>query len=121
MVKFQSSSTTALISFPSNFCNFVTSKDELIGKVFPDIDVNYLNHDWLSGRAILAAKNKDVNEINFKIQNEIGGQMHSFKSVDWVVNEDEATNYPTEFLNSLDLPGVPQYILQLKVGYSLYA
>lgn len=108
--------TTGLISFASNFCNFVTSKDELICKVFPDIGVNYLNHDWLSGRAILAAKNKDVDEINFKIQNQIGGPMHSFKSVDCVVNEDEATNYPTEFLNSLDLPGVPQHILQLKVG-----
>ncbi|XP_043259365.1 uncharacterized protein LOC122403185 [Colletes gigas] len=108
--------TTGLISFPSNFCNFVTSKDELIRKVFPDIVVNYLNHDWLSERAILAAKNKDVNEINFKIQNQIGGPMHSFKSVDCVVNEDEATNYPTEFLNSLDLPGVPQHILHLKVG-----
>ncbi|XP_036317731.1 ATP-dependent DNA helicase pif1-like [Rhagoletis pomonella] len=33
-----------------------------------------------------------------------------------MTNEDEATNYPTEFLNSLDLPGLPPYNLQLKVG-----
>ena len=39
----------------------------LIGKVFPDIVVHYLHHDWLSDSAILVAKNKDVNEINFKI------------------------------------------------------
>jgi hypothetical protein len=32
---------------------------------------HYQNHQWLSERAILAAKNNDVNAINFSIQNEI--------------------------------------------------
>jgi len=32
---------TGLILFPSNFCEFTSSKEELITKVFPSIEVNY--------------------------------------------------------------------------------
>ncbi|CAB3220693.1 unnamed protein product [Arctia plantaginis] len=99
--------SSGLISFLNNFCNFVSSKDELINNVFPDIISNYKNNEWLSERAILAAKNKDVDDLNYIIQNKIIGTMHSFKSIDCVTNEDEATNYPIEFLNSLDVPGLP--------------
>jgi ATP-dependent DNA helicase PIF1 len=40
----------------------------------------------------------------------------SYKSIDTVCNATEAVNYPTEFLNSLDLPGMLSLNLQLKVG-----
>jgi PIF1 helicase. len=53
---------------------------------------------------------------NFVIQNQIIGTLHSFKSIDCVTNEDEDTNYPSEFVNSLDVPGLPPHNLQLKVS-----
>ncbi|XP_055614537.1 uncharacterized protein LOC129760881, partial [Uranotaenia lowii] len=108
--------STGLISFPQSFCSFVSTKEELIANVFPNIVQNHVNHDWLSSRAILAAKNKDVDELNFIIQNTVPGELHSYKSVDCMTNPEEATNYPTEFLNSLDLPGMPPHYLRIKVG-----
>jgi ATP-dependent DNA helicase PIF1 len=108
--------STGCITLPSNFCHMITSKEELIKKVFPDIERNYQNHKWLSERAILAAKNKDVDELNFTIQSKIVGQLHSYKSVDSVTSQDDVVNYPIEFLNSLELPGLPPHNLQLKVG-----
>ena len=59
-------SSTGLISFPSNVCQFITSNEELFSKVFPNIDENYKNHACLSKRAILAAKNKDVDDLRYK-------------------------------------------------------
>ena len=78
--------------------------------------MNHKNHNWLSERAILAAKNIDVDHLNLVIQNQIVGTLHSFKSIDCVTNDDEVTNYPSEFLNSLNFPGFPQHNLEVKVG-----
>jgi ATP-dependent DNA helicase PIF1 len=64
----------------------------------------------------LAAKNVDINEMNFQIQNKIFGELMTYKSVDSVTNQDDVVNYPTEFLNSLELPGLPPHNLQLKIG-----
>ncbi|GFS84158.1 hypothetical protein TNCV_2365311 [Trichonephila clavipes] len=67
-------------------------------------------------RALLAAKNIDVNTINFTIQHGIPSETTTYKSIDTVENQDEVINYPTEFLNSLDLPGMPPHVLTLKIG-----
>jgi hypothetical protein len=55
--------------------------------------------------------------MNFQIQNKIAGELMTYKSIDSVTNQNYVVNYPTEFLNSLELPGLPPiYNLQLKIG-----
>ncbi|GFX26620.1 ATP-dependent DNA helicase [Trichonephila clavipes] len=55
---------------------------------------NYTDNAWLRERAILAAKNLDVDAINFKIQQSLPGNEITFKSIDTVVDPGEVVNYP---------------------------
>ncbi|XP_057664480.1 uncharacterized protein LOC130898900 [Diorhabda carinulata] len=87
---------TQCIKLPDNFCTVVQDKNELIQSIFPDIQNNYLNHEWLSQRAILAAKNVDVDEINFQIQQLLPGDLMSFKSIDTVVDENESLDVASQ-------------------------
>jgi hypothetical protein len=68
----------------------------------------------LSERVILAAENVDVNKINCQIQNKIFSKLMTYKSIDSVTTQDDV-NYPIEFLNSLELPGLAPHNLQLKI------
>jgi hypothetical protein len=65
----------------------------------------------LSKRVILAPKNVDINEINYQIENKITGELMTYKSIDAVTNQYDVFNYTTEFLNSLELPGIPPHNL----------
>ncbi|XP_037911890.1 uncharacterized protein LOC119652027 [Hermetia illucens] len=76
----------------------------------------YINHEWLAERAILVAKNIDVDNLNLKIQQLLPGNLVSYKSIDTVCDASEAVNFPTEFFNSMDFPGMPPHNSQLKVG-----
>ena len=54
--------------------------------------------------------------MNNIIQGEILGNYTAYKLIDTIMNMDEIVNYPIEFFNSLDIPGIPQHILSLKIG-----
>jgi ATP-dependent DNA helicase PIF1 len=108
--------TSGLITIPNNFCNRVDSIETLKTNVFPDIRRCFNDHKWLCEHAILAPKNDSANAINLQIQQQLPGKDISYKSIDTVVDVDQAVQYPTEFLNSLEPPGMPPHSLVLKVG-----
>ncbi|XP_076761771.1 ATP-dependent DNA helicase Pif1-like [Xylocopa sonorina] len=117
--KIEMDGSTHCITLPENFCHIAKSIDELIAKVFPNVSQNYKNNQWVSERAILAAKNIRVNLINCTIQNEIPDEETTYKSIYTVVNHDESVNYPIEFFNSLDLQGMPPLQFPVRLAFAM--
>ncbi|RVE53092.1 hypothetical protein evm_002189 [Chilo suppressalis] len=98
--------TNGQITFENIFNNVVNSEDNLISKVFPSLQENLANKERLCERATTAPKNEFVGNINKPI----------LELARAVMTTDDATIYHVEFLNSLDLSGVPFHKLELKVG-----
>ncbi|XP_076930230.1 uncharacterized protein LOC143594932 [Bidens hawaiensis] len=72
-------------------------------------------------RCILSSTNDEVDKINLHVLNKLPGDTHDLLSADAICrgtnNFDEMQSmYPTKFLNTLQFSGIPNHILQLKVG-----
>lgn len=87
----------------------------LIERVYPHLQQHSKNLDWLMERAILAPHNESISNLNWDLLNKFPGDMKIYKSVDAVKDED-AVHYSSEFLNTLEPPGMPPHRLALKVG-----
>ncbi|GFW19011.1 ATP-dependent DNA helicase [Trichonephila clavipes] len=109
-----------MVLFPHQFCHVEKSEDELIDQVFPNLQQYILDEKWLCERTILAPKNKTIAKINKKILGEIARETSVYNSIDTVMSSDDTTSYPVEFLNSLELSGVPSHKLELKVGVPIF-
>jgi ATP-dependent DNA helicase PIF1 len=89
--------------------------DTLIESIFPNLNENMANKDYITSRAILSTCNDWVDDINLKMINKFqGGEVlcHSFdEAVD-----DPHNYYPQEFLNTLTPNGIPPHVLKLNIG-----
>ena len=96
--------------------NMVDNIKDLIERIYPDLHINYIINDWLCERSILAQTNDNVRKINNYLLNILPGDSISYKSIDRVLKDEEAVDYPIEFLNSIKLSGLPDHLLTLKIG-----
>ena len=65
---------------------------ELIKKVFPNINVNYSDHSFMTTRAILTPKNKDVSRINDICSKLFPGIARNYYSTDFATSEKDKRN-----------------------------
>ena len=56
----------------------VKTEEELINKVFPNLQQHFRDHKWLCERAILAPKNDAVGQINSTLLQQIPGPVQVY-------------------------------------------
>ncbi|KAK1398933.1 hypothetical protein POM88_008796 [Heracleum sosnowskyi] len=111
------------ISITPNFCNLESqnSVEKMIESTFPNFMQNFQNPDYLSERAILTPTNLTVGNVNSLIVERIPGDIASYFSIDTAedypgTQRDQLASFPPEYLNSINIPGLPLHELKLKVG-----
>lgn len=97
--------------------DMVCDVDDLIDFVYPQ-QMSLADVDDFARKIILCPKNEECRTINRQVLQRVVGAERTYYGIDTVVADDpdEVANYPTEFLNSLELNGLPPYALTLKVG-----
>jgi ATP-dependent DNA helicase PIF1 len=89
--------------------------DTLIECIFPRLNENMSNKDYITSRAILSTRNDWVDMINMKMIDRFQGGETVYHSFDTAV-DDPHNYYPSEFLNTLTPNGLPPHVLKLKIG-----
>jgi hypothetical protein len=89
---------------------------ELINFTFPNLQSENFNINEISNRIIVAAKNNKVDEINQIATDLMHGENYEKLSYDKVIVDSQQAFYPTEFLNRLNISGLPPHQLVLKIG-----
>ncbi|XP_024965988.1 ATP-dependent DNA helicase PIF1-like [Cynara cardunculus var. scolymus] len=91
------------------------SKHDLIDTIFPSLQINGADSNYIISRAILSTKNENVDEINDQLIDRLCGDEKVYYSFD-ETEDDKSNLYPMEFLNSLTVSGLPPHYLWLKIG-----
>ena len=104
-----------VIRLPDSIVSNSETEHDFIDEIYPDLQENYQNADYMFDRAILTPLNKTVDQLNEMILNKCPGEEVEILSADKVVDEDEALKLPEEWLNSRTATGLPPHKLVLKV------
>ncbi|XP_075633581.1 uncharacterized protein LOC142606057 [Castanea sativa] len=95
--------------------------NSIMNAAYPDFDTKFIDLNYLEEIAILAPTNEVVEDINDYMMDLINVDEEIYLSAESICKAstnilDQDVLYPTEFLNSLKFPGIPNHKLKLKVG-----
>ncbi|XP_076290998.1 uncharacterized protein LOC143214169 [Lasioglossum baleicum] len=105
------------VTLSPQLCNVVSTIEDLISRVYPDAaNISNQSEQWLCNRAILTLTNDQANSINSAVLDMFEAEEMHYRSLNSTVTADESVQYPTEFLESIAVPGLPAHILKVKIG-----
>ncbi|GFV78837.1 ATP-dependent DNA helicase [Trichonephila clavipes] len=105
------------INIPERLGNIVGDLITLTERIYPNIhQIGIDCSSWLKERAILTPTNDSANNINNFLLNKLTSKHAKYESVDSVMEAEDAVYYSVEFLNTLNPPGIPPHVLNLKIG-----
>jgi ATP-dependent DNA helicase PIF1 len=84
--------------------------------IYPQLHKGQVTNEYLRERAILAPRNKEVSLINVMVLSYLPGAQVDFLSADFAKDMEVANTYPFEFLNILEVSGMPSHKLSFKIG-----
>ena len=102
------------LSIPPSMNTDQETIESLVDFVFPDLSTKFRDLAWVSKRAIMSPTNKEVEEVNDFVIKMIPGEQVDFKSID--DTEEGNSDYTPEFLNTIEMSGMPPHLLKLKKG-----
>jgi len=117
-----------LVQLPAELCITIdktdlstiqTSMQSLIRWVFPDIETNFLNWQWLATRGVFCPKNAQVDEVNEMCATMIPGEETVLSSADSAVHPEQMGVFGPELLNTLSANGMPAHRIIVKPGMPL--
>ena len=115
------------VPIPSDMKSTATNVYDFCNEIFDDITTKHNTYfsptkpseewaNYLMKRAIICAKNCDVEEINRILIEKIGGRPWIYRSADKVINGKDEVQFPKEFLNQCQASGMPPHCIVLKEG-----
>ncbi|XP_020188388.1 uncharacterized protein [Aegilops tauschii subsp. strangulata] len=107
------------ILLPEDIClpstGEVDDLEKLIDHVFPSLDDNMSDSNYMTSRAILSMTNDNVDKINIRMIDRFHGDEVIYHSFD-IAEDDPYGYYAQEFLNGLTPNGLPPHALKLKLN-----
>jgi len=88
----------------------------MVVAIYPQLHEGQTTNEYLHECAILAPRNKEVSLINAMVLSYLPSAQVDFLSADSAEDTEVANTYPSEFLNTLEVSGMPSHKLLLKIG-----
>ena len=117
-----------MIKIPEPMLSKADDKKAFVEEIFPqlgyEVRTGLENRDargsnwnkFVHERAIICARNIDVEEINNICLDMMDGEAKCYLSADRCIHKSDMVNFPTEFINEQTPASCPQHKLVLKVG-----